>query len=192
MPCQPETHLTTLPEIKSSFLNHLLHHVADRDHMRSKHILLVVIFLFIFIGLLPLGQVTAQQQTQTRPGIQTQQKTPTQTPQLQTKQPVKPPVDIQFTNQMTRSRKDMQWSRTYHDSYRRTKEIPYLQLAAEFCLKAINRLADTQKSISRTTKFYNMADKKRLQACRFYTKLQRMSFLLEPKYHLRGSGNACK
>ena len=86
----------------------------------------------------------------------------------------------------------MQWSMTYHDSYKRTKEIPYLQLAAKFCLKAINRLGNAQKMISRTTKFYNMADEKRLQACRFYTKLQRMSFLLKPKYHLRGSGNACE
>ncbi|MCG8336784.1 MAG: hypothetical protein MJE63_19940 [Proteobacteria bacterium] len=160
--------------------------------MGSKHILLVVILLLFFCGFLPLSQVIGQQQTQTKPGIQTQQQSPAQRQQPQTKQAVKPPVDIQFTNQMTRSRKDMQWSQTYHASYKRTKEIPYLQLAASFCLKAINRLADTQKSISRTTKFYNMADEKRLQACQFYTKLQRMSFLLEPKHHLGGSGNACK
>ena len=160
--------------------------------MGSKHFLLVVILLLFFMGFFPLGQLIGQQQTQIQPGSQTQQRSSTQPQQPQVKQPVKPPVDIQFTNQMTRSRKDMQWSQTYHASYKRTKEIPYLQLAAKFCLKAINRLADTQKSISRTTKFYNMADEKRLQACQFYTKLQRMSFLLEPKHHLRGSGNACE
>ena len=164
--------------------------------MGSKQILLVVILLLFFWGYPPLSQVAGQQQTQTKPNIQTQQRRTaqpqTQRQQPQTGQSAKPPVDIQFTNQMTRSRKDMQWSQTYHASYKRTREIPYLQLAAKFCLKAINRLSDTQKSISRTTKFYNMADEKRLQACQFYTKLQRMSFLLEPKHHLRGSGNACK
>ncbi len=145
--------------------------------MGSKQKLLFV-FLLLFFGMhLSISPVLAQEKTQ---------------PNSQPQKSVKPPIDIQFTNQMSRSKKDMDWSKTYHDSYQRTKEIPYLQLAAQFCLKAVNRLADAQKMIPRTTKFYNMADEKRLYACQFYTKLQRMSFLLEPKNHIRGSGDACK
>lgn len=106
--------------------------------------------------------------------------------------PIQTPIDIQFTKQMSQSETDFEWSQTYYDSYMRTKEPPYLRLAAEFCLKAINRLANLQTQLSRTTKFYNWADKKRLQACQFYTKLQRQSFLLKTKNHLTGTVAACQ
>ena len=102
------------------------------------------------------------------------------------------PIDIEFTKQMSRSQKDFAWSQTYYRSYKKTSEIPYLGLAAEFCRKTISRLATIQKALSRTTKFYNQADQKRVQACRFYDRLQRQSLLLDPTYHLEGSGPACQ
>ena len=101
------------------------------------------------------------------------------------------PADIEFTYQMHRSSKDLKWSRTYFSSYQMTGEVSYLNLAAQFCMKSINRLADTQRQLSRTTRFYNQADQKRLQACDYYLMLQNKSFLLLPKYHLAGSGKSC-
>jgi hypothetical protein len=115
-----------------------------------------------------------------------------QTEQPTPPNPVKTPIDIQFTLQMSRSEQDFQWSQTYYNSYKKTLEIPYLDLAAEFCHKAIVRLAEVQKVLSRITRFYNQADQKKLQACQFYDKLQRASFLLESKYHLGGSGADCQ
>lgn len=106
--------------------------------------------------------------------------------------PLKTPIDIQFTMQMSRSQQDFQWSQTYFDSYKKTLEIHYLKLAADFCRKSIIRLSEMQKTLSRITRFYNQADQKRLQACQFYEKLQRESFLLETKYHLDGSGSDCQ
>jgi predicted secreted protein len=104
----------------------------------------------------------------------------------------KTPANIEFTSQMSRAKKDLVWSRTYFNSYQMTTEVSYLKLSAGFCLKSINRLAETLKQLSRTTKFYNMADQKRLQACQYYDILQRKSFLLLPKYHLNNPGASCQ
>lgn len=106
--------------------------------------------------------------------------------------PIKTPSDIEFTNQMSRARKDYVWSQTYYKSYRRTQEVPYLKLAGNFCLQSIQRLSNMLTKLSRTTKFYSMADEKRLQACRFYDKLQKESFILKIKDHLPGTGSACR
>ncbi len=104
----------------------------------------------------------------------------------------KTPADIQFTSQIFRSGKDLEWSRTYFESYQMTHEVSYLKLSAQFCLKSINRLTETQKQLSHTNRFYNLADQKRLRACQFYDMLKSKSFLLLPKHHLGGSGKSCQ
>jgi len=104
----------------------------------------------------------------------------------------KTPKEIRFTYQMNRSAKDLKWSVTYFESYKKSGEVSYLNLAAQFCLKTINRLFNTQNLLSRTTRFYQQADQKRLQACQYYDMLQKQSFLLAPVHHLADTELACQ
>lgn len=112
-----------------------------------------------------------------------------QTPPNQPK--VITPESLQYTTRMNRALKDMEWSETYYKSYLQTRESSYLILASAFCAKAIVNYADIQQYLPRTTAFYNQADQKRLQACQFYDKLQKKSFLLTPENHLPDSGPIC-
>ncbi len=107
-------------------------------------------------------------------------------------QSVLDPAKIKFTHRMSQSEKNFAWSDTYYKSFKKTKEPRYLGLAANHCLKAISMLHDTQMLLSRTTRFYNQADKKRLRACEFYKLLQQKSFLLPRFYHLKSSGIQCQ
>ena len=102
------------------------------------------------------------------------------------------PETVQFTERMNQAAKDMEWANTYYNSYRQTQEVPYLRLSAVFCGKAIVMLAETQQLLARTTAFFNRADQKRLQACQFYDKLQKKSFLLAPEHRLQDSGSICE
>lgn len=104
----------------------------------------------------------------------------------------KTPADIEFTRQMSRAKKDLEWSETYFQSYQMTNEVSYLKLSAQFCMKSIRRLADTQNQLSRTTKFYNLVDQKRLHACQYYDMLQKKSFLLQSRHFLNDSGSSCR
>ncbi len=112
--------------------------------------------------------------------------------QTQPQQPKKiTPESIEFTARMSRAAKDMKWSETYYKSYIQTREVRYLRLAGALCAKSILLLAETKQLLARSTSFFNQADQKRLQACRFYDKLQKKSYILSPENRLPDSGSIC-
>jgi hypothetical protein len=104
---------------------------------------------------------------------------------------VKQPTQIDFVSRMHQSAIDLKWSETYYNSYQKTKEVDYLSLSAQRCAKAINFLYETRTLLSRTTRFYQQADAKRLEACRFYDILVRKSHLLSPSHYLSDIGRVC-
>ncbi len=135
----------------------------------------------------------AQQQTQQSQGqVSTIQQPQGQSSATTPQQKKKSPEDIKYTFQLSRAEKDLNWSKRYLESYKKSKEVSYLNLAATFCLKSINRLNNTRNLLSRTTRFYQEANQKRLQACQFYDKLQRHSYLLNPVDHLSDAGIGCR
>lgn len=101
-------------------------------------------------------------------------------------------IELNYTYWMSRGARDMQWSKTYFESYITTNEKRYLLLAAEHCKKAIEIYFKTQSFLSRTTKFFSQADQKRLYACQFYDRIQKKSFLLTPRYHVGNIGSSCQ
>ena len=107
------------------------------------------------------------------------------------KKKVKDPTQIKFTHRMSKAAKDLQWSDIYYQSYKKNKEINYLKLAARHCKSAIRLLFETQSLLSRTTRFYNQADKKRLLACKYFKMLRQKSFLLSKEHHLRDINKKC-
>ncbi|MBU3917793.1 hypothetical protein KKA14_19890 [bacterium] len=93
---------------------------------------------------------------------------------------------------MSTAAKDLKWSETYFQSYKKNKEIDYLKLAARHCKSAIELLFETQSLLARTTRFYNQADKNRLHACKYFKTLQQKSFLLSKEHHLRDIRKECE
>ncbi len=108
------------------------------------------------------------------------------------KKRVQDPAKIKFTFRMSKASKDLKWSDTYYQSYKKNKEINYLKLAARHCKSAIRLLFETQSLLARTTRFYNQADTKRLLACKYFKMLRQKSFLLSKEHHLRDIKRECK
>jgi len=86
---------------------------------------------------------------------------------------------------MTLASRELHWSRTYFDSYVKTGEAVYLQLAATHCIKAINVLKETQQTLPNTTRFYYQTKTKRVDACLFYKTLQDTSLRLGQHQHMK-------
>ncbi len=106
---------------------------------------------------------------------------PQTTQQNNTKQPVK---EFDFIKQTDNSRKELGWSTMYLNSYHRTREIKYLNLAAKHCFNAIKSFHLTQLSLKKRTRYTYQTKKERLQACAFYNTIYKTSIHLKEQYHL--------
>ncbi len=116
--------------------------------------------------------------------------TSTQPPQSDNR--VRDPAKIKYNFRMEVSSKQMEWSRIYFESFKKTDEVSYLRLAAQFCLNAISSYHQTQNLLSKTTRFHYQTKKRKITACQFYTTLQLASHHLAVEHHLRPADqNVC-
>ncbi|MDT8446463.1 MAG: hypothetical protein RRB13_06150 [bacterium] len=76
------------------------------------------------------------------------------------------------------------WSKTYYESFKRSQEYRYLRLAADYCLRSMQILYDTQNSLKKTESFYYQTRNKRIYACDYYELLQEASYQLETSQYL--------
>lgn len=103
---------------------------------------------------------------------------------VQQQAPVPKRPKVTYSRNMTIASRELNWSQTYFDSYKKTKEAIYLKLAATHCTNAVNVLKATQASLPNTTRFYYKAKNKRFDACRFFKKLQDTALRLDPRHYI--------
>lgn len=109
----------------------------------------------------------------------------TSTTQTQSGNRVRDPAKIKYNYRMEQSFKQMKWSQIYFESFKKTEEISYLNLAARHCLNAISSFHQTQNLLSKTTRFHYQTKKKKMAACQFYNTLQLASHHLAVEHHLK-------
>lgn len=100
-----------------------------------------------------------------------------QTPQ-QTPATVQQTPKTTFSQNMNLAGREINWSQTYFQSFHKTGETTYLDLAAKHCINAIKVLKATQTRFPNTTRFYYMAKNKRFDACKLYETLQEAALRL--------------
>ena len=93
-------------------------------------------------------------------------------------------TSFDFVKQTTISRKELGWSKMYLNSYQKTGEIEYLNLAAKHSFNAIKSYHLTQISLKKRTRFTYQTKNERLNACAYYETIHKISKNLEEKYHL--------
>ena len=101
----------------------------------------------------------------------------------QTQQPTQI-VSFDFVKQTAISRKELGWGKMYMNSYQKTREINYLNLAAKHSFNAIKSYHLTQISLKQRTRFTYQTKKERLNACAYYETIYKTSKHLKEKYHL--------
>jgi len=107
-----------------------------------------------------------------------------QTTQPSPSQQPKQIVTFDFVKQTEISRKELRWGKMYMNSYQRTAEIKYLNLAARHCFNAIKSYHLTQKSLKKRTRFTYQTKNERLNACSYYETIYNTSRHLKQEYHL--------
>ena len=106
---------------------------------------------------------------------------------------VSDPAKIKYNYRMEQSVNAIRWSQVYFRSFKKTHEVTYLELAAQYCLSAIQSLHQTQNLLSKTTRFHYQTKKKKLEACEFYNSLQLASHHLAVEHHLKSADpNVCE
>jgi len=132
-----------------------------------KATLYILLIIFLAAGLYPSNVLSQAENQQTAPNS------------------VRDPAKIKFNYRMEQSSKQMHWSRIYYQSFKKTEEVSYLELAARYCLSAIQSLHETQNLLSKTTRFHYQTKKKKMAACKFYNSLQLASHHLAVEHHLK-------
>ena len=89
-----------------------------------------------------------------------------------------------FVKQTEISRKELSWGKMYMNSYQRTSEIKYLNLAAKHCFNAVKSYHLTQISLKKRTRFTYQTKSERLSACSYYKTIYNTSRHLKEEYHL--------
>lgn len=107
-----------------------------------------------------------------------------QTTQPNTSQQPEQNPTLDFVKQTEISRKEFSWGRMYMNSYQRTGEIKYLNLAAKHCFNAIKSYHRTQISLKKRTRFTYQTKSERLNACSYYDAIYNTSKHLKEEYHL--------
>lgn len=103
--------------------------------------------------------------------------------------PVQKKPKIVFSQNMNQSNRELNWSRTYFLSFKKTREAIYLKLAATHCANAIKVLKATQAGFPNTTPFYYKAKNRRYTACGFFQQLQETALRLAPAHHIEDLTN---
>lgn len=102
----------------------------------------------------------------------------------QQKAPVRKSPKVTFSQNMTLAKSELGWSKTYYQSFKKTKEAVYLKLAATHCANAVKVLKATQTGLPNTTRFYYKAKNQRYSTCRFFEQLQETALRLPPEHHI--------
>ena len=96
-----------------------------------------------------------------------------------------------FYGALKKASTQLDWGKTYYSSYKKTRQVAYLKLAAENTGLAAQTLLDTENTPGLLKKFFYKAKRRRKQVCNYYQVLYLNSLNLEVEHHLPQLNELC-
>ncbi|OGG94124.1 MAG: hypothetical protein A2527_09780 [Candidatus Lambdaproteobacteria bacterium RIFOXYD2_FULL_50_16] len=147
----------------------------------------------------PQAQTTTPAQAPSGQPQQTSQGAPGAAPQGQagpTPEGNGPPArqsNYEYTTQISKAQQAQGWAKVYFESFKRSREYRYLQLASQQTLLSVQILYNTQEALPKTNRFYYKTRKKRMHACDYYQVLKEASYSFDSSRYLRDPpGGLCQ
>lgn len=131
--------------------------------MRSGKIILTVFMAILTVSLSSLPNLSAQSTQKRR---------------------YRNPARINYAQRVEQAKDLFKWGKLYLKSFQKTHQYNYFKLSVNHSVDAIRAYYQIESQLAKTTKYYYLTKKRRMEICEFYEKLQKISHKFEEERHL--------